>query len=221
MFKFDRTAFAIQTFEEADSRIHYWRTRPVAERMAAMVEMTRQAFRIPHGVDVPLDRSHFRIKARNMQLFLSQDLRDFITALNRANVRYLLVGGYAVNVHGYQRSTGDVDVWVEPTEINYGRLTQAFGRFGLPIEVLPLAKFLAVAQYDVFSFGRPPNAIDLMTKVRGLVFGDAYANSTLYEFAELPVRVIGLADLITAKRAAGRPRDLADLVQLEKVAEEE
>lgn len=220
MFELDRKAFRIQTFEEADSHILYWRTRPVVERVAAMVELTRRAFNVPDGRELRIDRSEFRIKSRYMQLFTSRDLREFLEALNRAAVDYLLVGGYAVNVHGYSRSTGDVDVWVQPTEKNYSNLVKACNRLGLPMDAVSLTKFLDTDRYDVFSFGRPPSAIDLMTKVKGLDFDLAYDNSTVYEFDELPVRVISLRDLLKAKRATGRLRDLADVEQLVKIEEE-
>lgn len=220
MFKLDRTAFRIQTFEEADSHILYWRTRPVEERVATMIELTRRAFNIPDGEELQIDRSAFRIKSRQMQLFASRDLREFLEALNRANVDYLLVGGYAVNVHGYTRSTGDVDIWVNPTENNYRLLVKAGNYFGLPLGEISLPKFLDTDRYDVFTFGRPPSAIDLMTRVKGLTFDLAYDNSTIYEFDELPIRVISLRDLLKAKRAAGRLRDLADVEQLIKIEEE-
>ena len=92
--------------------------------------------------------------------------------------------------------------------------------FGLPLGEISLPKFLDTDRYDVFTFGRPPSAIDLMTRVKGLTFDLAYDNSTIYEFDELPIRVISLRDLLKAKRAAGRLRDLADVEQLIKIEEE-
>ena len=61
------------------------------------------------------------------------DFVEFINSLNNHQVEYLLVGGYSVIIHGYPRTTGDLDIWVNQTTENYGRLKLAFGEFGLPI----------------------------------------------------------------------------------------
>jgi len=68
-----------------------------------------------------------------MANIFNDDFRDFIQALNNNEVEYLLVGGYAVILHGYRRVTGDMDIWVNRTKENYSRLTKAFLEFGLPV----------------------------------------------------------------------------------------
>lgn len=98
------------------------------------------------------------------------DFIDFIDALNTSSVKYLLVGGYAVILNGYIRTTGDMDIWVLPTKENYQQLSEAFYRFGMPTFDMTLQKFLLTEQYDVFTFGRPPVSIDILTKVKGLSF---------------------------------------------------
>ncbi|MBC6992778.1 hypothetical protein H9S92_01265 [Lewinella lacunae] len=150
----------------------------------------------------------------------NSDFKDFIDALNRAGVAYLLVGGYAVILHGYSRTTGDLDIWVQPTSENYQLLELAFADFGMPTFDMTEANFLAPDKFDVFTFGVPPSAIDLMTRVKGLVFEEVYAQSSIYEFEDLAVRVINHRDLIAAKLAAGRYRDLNDVEQLRKIEEE-
>jgi hypothetical protein len=143
------------------------------------------------------------------------DFIDFIDALNTSSVKYLLVGGYAVILNGYIRTTGDMDIWVLPTKENYQQLSEAFYRFGMPTFDMTLQKFLLTEQYDVFTFGRPPISIDILTKVKGISFVEAYENAEWFAIDEkISVRFIGLSDLITAKQSAGRPKDLDDLENL-------
>ena len=145
----------------------------------------------------------------------NSDFIDFIDALNTSSVNYLLVGGYAVILNGYIRTTGDMDIWVLPTKENYQQLSEAFYRFGMPTFDMTLQKFLLTEQYDVFTFGRPPVSIDILTKVKGLSFAEAYENGEWFTINEkTSVRFIGLSDLITAKQSAGRPKDLDDLENL-------
>ncbi len=144
------------------------------------------------------------------------DFQNFLRALTHANVRYMLVGGYSVVLHGYARTTGDLDIWVEPTSENYARLAQAFRLFGLPLFDMTEDNFLGSLGHEVFTFGRPPVAIDVMTTVKGLDFGSAFTHSLLSEVDGLLIRLLSRADLLIAKRAAGR-----DLNDIEHLGEED
>ena len=149
------------------------------------------------------------------QNIFNEDFRDFIQVLNERDVNYILVEGYSVVLHGYNRTTGDMDIWVEPTEENYKKLKQAFDQFKLPVFDMTLEKFLNIEQYDVFTFGRPPVAIDIMTKVKGLEFSKAIGKSEWFELEEsFKVRALTLNDLIKAKKASGRLKDLNDIEHL-------
>lgn len=148
-----------------------------------------------------------------MNIF-NDDFLEFIQALNACEVHYLLVGGYSVIIHGYSRTTGDLDIWVKEDRENYHRLMDAFSAFHLPTTAITLSDFLDTDRNEVFTFGRPPMAIDLLTSVKGLEFDAAYAASTVHEIQHTPVRVLHLQDLITAKRAAGRHRDMDDIENL-------
>jgi predicted nucleotidyltransferase len=147
-----------------------------------------------------------------MNIF-NEDFQDFIHSLNKCKVEYMLVGGYAVILRGYSRSTGDMDIWVNKTPENYHQLKQAIQEFGLPAEAIPYSQFFST-EYDVFSFGRPPYAIEVMTAVKGLEFNPAFLQSTIEQVDGLPVRVIHLNQLVEAKKAAGRNKDLNDLENL-------
>lgn len=143
-----------------------------------------------------------------------EDFRDFIRELNDYEVRYILVGGYSVILHGYSRTTGDMDVWVDRTLENYNRLTLAFIHFGMGVFDMTKEKFLFDEDTDVFTFGRPPSSIDIMTKVKGLDFNECFENAIFFYEEDLPVRTIHLSNLIEAKKAAGRAKDINDLENL-------
>lgn len=139
------------------------------------------------------------------------DFQDFIRALNEADVRYVLVGGYAVILHGYNRTTGDLDIWVERTEENYTRLVSAFRIFSMPVFDMSLKNFLNTTAYDVFTFGVPPVSIDIMLDVKGLDFKEAWSMSERKVIDDVNVNLIDLQSLIRAKKASGRHRDLDDI----------
>jgi hypothetical protein len=149
-----------------------------------------------------------------MSNIFNDDFRDFIQALNNNNVEYILVGGYAVILHGYRRATGDMDIWVNRTNENYSRLTKAFSEFGLPVFDMTERKFLDSDTADVFSFGRPPISIDIITKLKGVEFADAFSQALHFEESGLSIRFIHLNSLIQAKKAAGRHKDLDDIEKL-------
>ena len=149
-----------------------------------------------------------------MGSIFNDDFRDFIRALNDNRVEYILVGGYAVILHGYRRVTGDMDVWVNRTKENYLKLTRAFSDFGLPLFDMTESKFLNLDEADVFSFGRPPVGIDILTNLKGVDFKEAYALSQIFIDGDLEVRYLHLNNLIAAKKAAGRHKDLDDIEKL-------
>ncbi len=142
------------------------------------------------------------------------DFQDFLTALNEAEVAYVLVGGMAVVLHGYMRTTGDMDVFVEQTPENYKKVVSAFQLFKMPVFDMTESKFLS-KDFDVWSFGREPVRIDLMTDVKGITFEEAFTNSNIYEENGIAIRFLHLSTLIKAKKASGRYKDLDDIENLE------
>jgi len=144
----------------------------------------------------------------------NSDFRDFIASLNTNNVRYILVGGYSVVLHGYPRTTGDMDVWVERTAENYLKIKKAFEEFGMPVFDMTEANFLHHPVWDVFTFGIPPVAIDLMIGVEGFDFQEIYGRSVIFKDEDVEIRAIHKNDLIALKKKAGRSKDLDDLENL-------
>jgi hypothetical protein len=144
----------------------------------------------------------------------NDDFREFITALNNHDVKYILVGGYSVILHGYPRTTGDMDLWVDRSEENYLKIVNAFKEFGMPVFDMTKENFLHHPVWDVFTFGIPPVAIDLMINLEGFNFHEIYDRSILFKDGALEIRVIHKSDLKLAKQKAGRSKDLNDLENL-------
>ena len=142
------------------------------------------------------------------------DFKDFITSFNNHNVEYILVGGYAVIIRGFSRATGDMDLWVNKTEANFNAIQKAIAEFGLPLAAVPKEKFLSEL-FDVFTFGRPPYAIEILTALKGLQsFKEAFEMATMEVVDDIVIRVIHLQHLIKAKEAAGRHKDKYDIDNL-------
>jgi hypothetical protein len=149
-----------------------------------------------------------------MSTIFIEDFREFIQSLNDNQVEYMLVGGYAVILHGYRRVTGDLDIWVNRTKENYSRLVKAFSQFGLSVFDMSEEKFLDVESANVFSFGRPPVSIDILTRLKGVEFDNAFSRAMQFDENGLIVRFIHLNNLIEAKKASGRYKDLDDIEKL-------
>lgn len=144
---------------------------------------------------------------------LSPDFKEFIALLNRNDVRYLVVGGYAVAAHGHPRYTKDLDVWIEISPGNADRVLHALDQFGFGALGMEKKDFLSEGQ--VIQLGYPPHRIDLITSATGLRFEDSYAAKVQVVLDGEPIDFIDLENLKRNKRATGRFQDLADLEKLE------
>lgn len=143
---------------------------------------------------------------------LSQDFKEFVQSLNDNGVRYLVVGGYAVAVHGHPRYTKDLDVWIASDADNATRLVQALEEFGLGSLGLQTADFLIPDQ--IIQLGYPPNRIDLLTSVPGVDFDACYSARLEVKVDDQTVNFIAREDLKKNKRASARHQDMADLENL-------
>ena len=147
---------------------------------------------------------------------LQTDLREFIELLNSHNVEYVVVGGHAVAFHGHPRFTGDIDFFVRMTSQNAERLLAVldeFGFGGLGITEADLLKPKRVIQ-----LGHPPNRIDILTSISGVEFDAAWESRVGSVIDDQAVSILGWNELLQNKKAAGRPKDLADLKKLLAVA---
>ena len=141
---------------------------------------------------------------------LAGDFKEFLKLLNSTGVEYLLVGGYAVGIHGYVRATNDLDIWINPTPENARRVQTALRDFGFATAEADM--FLAPG--NVIRMGVPPLRLEILTSASGVAFDACYAEREIVNLDGLTVPVISLARLRQNKAAAGRAKDLADLENL-------
>jgi predicted nucleotidyltransferase len=144
---------------------------------------------------------------------LNQDFKEFIESLNDNGVRYLVVGGYAVALHGYPRYTKDIDIWVEMTLENASNILKALDQFGFGALGVKAADFTLPDQ--MLQLGHPPGRIDILTTLPGVEFSECYTVRTVVEVDGVSVNFIDLENLKKNKKATGRHQDLADLENLE------
>ena len=152
-----------------------------------------------------------------------RNFQEYIVLLNEYKVEYILVGGMAVNIHGYRRTTGDMDLFVNPTRENHLKLAKVHRDFGMHMgEMEDIHNFLDTDKYDVYTFGVSPIQIDIMTKCKGINFKTALRSSIVAKINEnLSIVVINYPNLIKIKKAANRLRDQADIYELERIKKAE
>jgi hypothetical protein len=143
---------------------------------------------------------------------LFQDWSEFLRLLTRHRARFLLIGGHAMAVHARPRHTEDLDLFLDATKANAPRVLRALADFGFG-SVAPRVELLERPE-KVFMLGRLPYRIDLLTRIDGVDFRQAWAGKVEAQIGGLRVFVIGKRELIQNKLAAGRPKDLADVVAL-------
>ena len=144
---------------------------------------------------------------------LNSDYKDILLILSEKKVKFILVGAYAMAVHGYPRSTMDIDLWIMPDPENAHLTMQAFEAFGAPVgDLLPED---LIKEDLIFQIGVAPRRIDILTSVDGLKFKDAFARSELINIEGMSIHVLSIPDLIINKKATGRTKDLADAESLE------
>ena len=143
---------------------------------------------------------------------LPLDFSAFLRLLNEREVRYLLIGGYAVGYHGYVRATADMDIWVPPERANSERLVVAIKEFGFDVPELKPDVFLAKDR--ILRMGNPPMRIEISTTIDGVTFDECYDDRVVAEWSDVSVCVISLDKLKTNKLASGRPQDIDDLEHL-------
>ncbi|HHQ48202.1 MAG TPA: hypothetical protein ENK19_04880 [Acidobacteria bacterium] len=146
---------------------------------------------------------------------LNQDFLDLLRAFTQAGVRFVVVGAHALAVHGIPRATGDLDVLVEPSTENANRVLDGLRVFGAPVEAHGLHPADLSTPGTVYQVGLPPSRIDILTSIDGIDFQRAWESRTVVEIEGLGVPFLGRDALLENKRAAGRPKDLADLSMLE------
>ncbi|MBA2498663.1 MAG: nucleotidyltransferase [Chitinophagaceae bacterium] len=142
----------------------------------------------------------------------SQDFREFIELLIKHKAEYLIVGGYAVGVHGHPRYTGDLDIWLNPSSENAELILKSVNEFGFSSYGLKQSDFTKPG--NVIQLGYPPFRIDLLTEIDGVTFNECYKNRKVVTIDNLVVNFIGFDDLLKNKKQSGRLRDIDDIDNL-------
>jgi hypothetical protein len=148
---------------------------------------------------------------------LPADFVDLVQCLREEQCDFVIVGAHALAVHGAPRATGDLDVFVRPEHENAQRVFRALVRFGAPVAAHGVTAEDFSSPGSVYQIGLPPNRIDLITEISGVSYEEATADVVLGHLGPETVRCIGFDALLRNKRAAGRPKDLADAAALEEI----
>ncbi len=143
---------------------------------------------------------------------LPADFREFLKLLNSHRVEYLLVGGYAVCYHGYYRNTADMDLWIAVHRKNASKMVPVIREFGFDVPELSEALFLKKGR--IIRMGIEPVRIEILTEISGCEFADCYRQKVEATLDGIPLKIIGLADLIKNKLKSGRLKDLDDARKL-------
>jgi hypothetical protein len=148
-------------------------------------------------------------------VMLEKDLLELLVLFGSNNVEYLVVGGHAVAFHGHPRYTDDLDLFVRPDVVNGARIVQALRQFGFG--ALDITPDDFAADDRVIQLGRAPNRVDLLTRLSGVDFSEAWATKVAATLDGVPVWMISTESLIRNKRATARAQDLADAEFLERL----
>ncbi len=143
---------------------------------------------------------------------LNQDYKEIISLLLDNKVDFLLIGAYALAVHGFPRSTGDIDLFIKPNPENAKVLMSSLEKFGAPLENVKAEDFSFPG--IILQIGVAPRRIDIITKISGLTYDEASMGKEIIDIEGLRVPVISKQNLIKNKLATGRDKDLIDAGKL-------
>ena len=139
---------------------------------------------------------------------LNEDYKEMLQILLNNEVKFLVVGAYAMAAYGYPRATGDIDIWVETSKENSLKVYQSLAQFGSPLSEVTQETFCE--EGVVFQIGIAPRRIDILTHIDGVNFDAAYESKELIELASLKVPFLSKENLIKNKRSSGRRQDKLD-----------
>ncbi|MDQ3351931.1 MAG: hypothetical protein M3501_08235 [Actinomycetota bacterium] len=175
-----------------DEDVEWWLSRPIVDRLAAVEVLRRRAYGIDDAVGSRLQR--------------------VCQSFARHEVRYLIVGGYALAAHGLPRATGGLDTWVWVNQSNAERIVAALEEFGFGGLGLTVSDFEETGR--VVQLGYPPHRIDILTSIDGVEFDEAWERRITVSIDNSSLPIIGRDDLVANKVAVGRAQDLADIARL-------
>ena len=143
---------------------------------------------------------------------LNEDYKEMLRVLLDNEVKFLIVGAYALGVYGYPRATGDVDIWVEPTPGNSQKVYKSLKQFGAPLSDISQSTFAEAGL--IFQIGIAPRRIDIITSIDGVTFKHAFDTKEEIEIEHLKIPFLSKTNLIKNKKATGREKDKLDIKYL-------
>jgi hypothetical protein len=149
-----------------------------------------------------------------IQISVNRDFAEMLLSLSAAGAEFMLVGAHARAAYGIPRATADIDIWVRATPENAPRVWKALADYGAPLHDLTLDDLSRPGV--VFQIGLPPYRIDILTEISGVTFDEAWPNRLYGDFGGATYPVIGRDEFLRNKRAAGRPKDLSDIDDVER-----
>lgn len=155
-----------------------------------------------------------------MGLFLEEH-KKFLVLLGKHKVNFLLIGGYAVITHGYERTTNDMDIWLKPDNENRNKFIKALREKGVAEDKLKSVSSMDFTEAQVLTIGKKPNQIKFLTVVTGLNFDEANEKKVQAEVENANIGLLGYKDLIANKMLIARPQDKADVDMLQKIKKAE
>jgi predicted nucleotidyltransferase len=152
-----------------------------------------------------------------MIIFL-EEFRQLLKTMLKHQVDFILVGGYAVNYYGYNRPTGDMDIWLMPDNSNKERFISLLKEERFSVADINKIKGIDFTKEVAFHFGKPPKRIDFLTKISNVNFNDAWKEKKMLPMEDFQIPVLHLHHLISSKISSERIRDKADVEELQKIA---
>ena len=143
---------------------------------------------------------------------------EMLSVLQKHNVEYLIVGGYAVILHGYIRTTGDMDIWINPPPENINRLLEAFTQMQFDPQGIEQIRTMDFSTPVVFHIGEEPDRIDFLSHIAGVDFAKAFSRHESISIHNNEFPFLHLDDLIINKLRSNRLQDQADVEALQKIA---
>ena len=150
---------------------------------------------------------------------MNEDFRDILELLLEEDAAFVIIGAHALAVHGAARATGDIDVLVRPDRVNAERVCAALREFGAPLRAHGVGPDELSVEGNVYQLGLPPRRIDILTRIDGVSFDEAWDGRVVVEAAGLRLPFLGRVELVRNKKASGRAKDLADIALLEEAEE--
>ena len=149
--------------------------------------------------------------------FLLPDFKSMALLLKKHNVNFMLIGGYAVIYYGYNRSTGDMDIWLEPNNTNKEKFISALKEFGINEAGISKVRGLNFTEHQVFYFGQVPEKIDFLTLINNVTFDEAIKSVNHFPLENEQVPIIQYHHLILSKISNDRLKDKADVEELQRI----